>query len=187
MPLFIIKMNYRKISNKLYEVEKIIARKIIRGRKYYLIKWKGYSVECCTWEPKSHLSNISEAVNFFDNNFPVSIKRKEYKQFMKLIRNYQKEKRLNKKKKYNINVKYENNNYKSTHIVFDLEKLIVPDTKDEEKKKEDEKSTMTENESQIEIEINIEKEKENKEGSNTSIKGSNIFRGTKLIKPILIW
>ena len=32
---------------------------------YYLVKWKGYSVEENTWEPKSHLSHAKEALKEF--------------------------------------------------------------------------------------------------------------------------
>lgn len=39
-----------------YEVEKIIEEKTERGKKMYLVKWKGYSHSDNTWEPESSLS-----------------------------------------------------------------------------------------------------------------------------------
>ena len=38
-------------------MEKIIGkRKNTKGQPEYKIKWKGYSMNQCTWEPESHLS-----------------------------------------------------------------------------------------------------------------------------------
>ena len=90
-------MKYQNISNKFYDVDKIITRKIKRGKKLYLIKWKGFSLKYCTWEPISHLTNIKSQVKLFDNNFPNSIDKKEYKAFLSLYKNYKKEKLMKKK------------------------------------------------------------------------------------------
>jgi acid phosphatase class B len=38
-----------------YEVEKLIAMKVIRGKVYYLVKWKGYPVAEATYEPRQTL------------------------------------------------------------------------------------------------------------------------------------
>ena len=181
-------MKYIKTIKKLYDVDKIIARKIKRGKKYYLIKWKGYSLDYCSWEPLSHLTNILHAVKFFDDNYPLSIEKEEYKQFMKLYRNYQKQKRLNKKQDYEIKERNENRNPKSNLIIIDLDEFIVTETKKEENSTNYELSTITESETQIEVEINIEEEKEDNEEESKKIKnGLNINGETKLIKPILIW
>ena len=58
------------LKNKYYNVDKIITRKIKRGQKFYLIKWKGFPLEYCSWEPISHLTKILNVVEIFDNNFP---------------------------------------------------------------------------------------------------------------------
>ena len=41
-----------------YEVENILAHRKTKGGKYkYLVKWKGYSYEESTWEPKSNFKS----------------------------------------------------------------------------------------------------------------------------------
>ena len=174
-------MNNLKIGQKLYTVDKIITRKIIKGKKLYLIKWKGYPLEYCTWEPKYHLTNILEEVKFFDDNFPLSIERKEYKQFMRLFKNYQKQKKLNK------NESKEAKKPKSNIIIIGLDELIVMERNEEQKEKENELSIISENESQTEVEKNIEEEKERKEEANKVEKQCNLIEGAKLIEPIIIW
>ena len=53
-------------EEQLYEVERILNRKKIKGKYKYLIKWKGYSMKECTWEPLSSLENIKDYVEQFD-------------------------------------------------------------------------------------------------------------------------
>ena len=73
-------------NNKNYfDVEKIITRKIDGKNKYYLIKWVGYPLKDCSWEPVSHLKNISHMVEIFDNNFPSSIDKKGLKRYSYVI------------------------------------------------------------------------------------------------------
>ena len=76
--------NSKRLKNKLYEVEKIITRKIENSNKLYLIKWKGYSLRYCSWEPIPHLENILDMVNDFENNFPFTIDQKALKTFFNL-------------------------------------------------------------------------------------------------------
>ncbi|KPI97359.1 PREDICTED: chromobox protein homolog 5-like [Papilio xuthus] len=48
-----------------YEVEEVIDSKRIRGKLYYLIRWKGYSADNDTWEPEKTLS-CPELINKFN-------------------------------------------------------------------------------------------------------------------------
>lgn len=86
--------------NKLYEVENIITRKIENSNRLYLIKWKGYPLRYCSWEPLSHLENILDMVNDFENNFPNSIKQKSLKRFLNLYNKKLEKKNVFKEKKF---------------------------------------------------------------------------------------
>ena len=61
-----IKTENTENEEQLYEVERILNRKKIKGKYKYLIKWKGYSMKECTWEPLSSLKNIKDYVEQFD-------------------------------------------------------------------------------------------------------------------------
>lgn len=49
------------------QVESVLGEKIIRGVRYYLIRWKGYEPESDTWEPEKTL-NCSELIKEFHAN-----------------------------------------------------------------------------------------------------------------------
>ena len=40
-----------------FEVEDIIGSRMYRNRQEFLVKWKGYPISECTWEPHSNLEN----------------------------------------------------------------------------------------------------------------------------------
>lgn len=46
----------KSTKNVVYEVEKIIDDEMRGGKKYFRIRWKGWSAKDDTWEPKSSLS-----------------------------------------------------------------------------------------------------------------------------------
>ena len=43
-------------DDKLYEVEKILRRRVKAGRVEYFLKWKGYPSSENSWEPQSHVT-----------------------------------------------------------------------------------------------------------------------------------
>jgi len=49
-----------------FEVEKIINKRTIRGKKKFLVRWKGYTVEEDTWESRENLENAKELVEEFE-------------------------------------------------------------------------------------------------------------------------
>ena len=95
-------MKYIKSINinrqKLYDVEFIITSKIKGKKKFYLIKWKGYPITDCSWEPISHLSNVNDMVKEFDDNFPNSINHKNLKEFKLELKKHKQQKILKKLK-----------------------------------------------------------------------------------------
>jgi len=60
-----------------FEMEKILNKRIIRGKEKFLVHWKGYTVEEDTWEGRENLRNTEELVKEFE---------KEYKEEAKEIR-----------------------------------------------------------------------------------------------------
>ena len=126
-----------------FDVEKIITRKINGKKKYYLIKWVGYPLKDCSWEPISHLQNISHMIEIFDNNFPASIDKKGLKRYLCVINRKESHiiriknpflkskcfRKLKKKKESNIIINIDN-----SRININLENI-----ENKEKKKEEEK------------------------------------------------
>lgn len=44
-------------ESPLYEVERILAQDELDGKMHYLVKWRDYGEEQCTWEPPENFSN----------------------------------------------------------------------------------------------------------------------------------
>ena len=49
-----------------FEVEKIINKRMVRGEKKFLVRWKGYMAEKDTWESRENLENAKELVEEFE-------------------------------------------------------------------------------------------------------------------------
>ena len=65
---------------RLFPVEKILGRRVERGKIKYLVGWKGYPSSQNTWEPKSILSDnkeVAELMENFDNINPASSGRRK--------------------------------------------------------------------------------------------------------------
>ena len=56
----------------VYEVEKILEKRLVGKRVQYLVKWEGYGIEQATWEPVSNLSNVKNIVKEFEIGLEMS-------------------------------------------------------------------------------------------------------------------
>ena len=56
-------------ESNLYEVENILKKRTVKGKKEYLIKWKGYPENESTWEPLSHLKYINYMIKEFEQKY----------------------------------------------------------------------------------------------------------------------
>jgi len=79
------------LEPEFYDVEKILDKKKIRGKYKYLIKWKGYPMDQCTWEPLSNLQTIKKMLQEFESKFEN--KDKDNTQLEKKIETHQLEKK----------------------------------------------------------------------------------------------
>ena len=89
-------------GNKYYEVEKIVNKKKIKRKTYYLVKWLYYPINECTWEPLSNLLNVEFLLKQFEQGYPDTIDEEIYNKFMnkKSIKKVKSnDKNLNKKRK----------------------------------------------------------------------------------------
>ena len=54
------------MSEKLFEIEEIKGHKVSHGKHFYLVRWKGYSSEDDTWEPRKNFSQATEILRIYD-------------------------------------------------------------------------------------------------------------------------
>ena len=69
-------------SSGMYEVEKIINRKMYRNKKYYLVKWLCFPIHESTWEPKTSLKDINYIIDMFETQYPYSIDQEMYELYL---------------------------------------------------------------------------------------------------------
>lgn len=55
------------VDEEIYEVEKVVGKRIHQGKVEYLLKWKGYSSNDNTWEPEDSL-DCSELLQEYEKN-----------------------------------------------------------------------------------------------------------------------
>ena len=57
-----------------FKVEKILNKRIVRGKEKFLVQEKGYIVEEDTWESRENLKNIKELVEEFKREYKKEVK-----------------------------------------------------------------------------------------------------------------
>jgi len=57
-----------------FEVEKILNKRMIRGKEKFLVRWKGYTAEEDTWENRKNLENAKELVEEFKRKYGEEVK-----------------------------------------------------------------------------------------------------------------
>jgi len=170
-------------GNKSFNVENIITRRIDGKKNLYLIKWEGYPITDCTWEPISHLSNIIDMVKEFEENFPQSINQKLLKEFYIEYKKYEHKKFLQRKR---VMKSHKNKKVKSNKIIIPLDDYEFECKKTDEEDKEDEDVSKIDSNSIYENNQNMKTACKNIVDSTDILKNDeNVFG--KLIKPIIIW
>ena len=67
------------LQEGFYNIEKILGRRRQNGRIEYKIKWEGYPISQCTWEPMKNLETAKELVEEYDRTHPITLERNKGK------------------------------------------------------------------------------------------------------------
>lgn len=67
----------KKKKEEEYLVEKLVEMKMEKGKKVFLVKWKGYSAKQNTWEPVANLKGFEEEMKAFDAPAPKESKKRK--------------------------------------------------------------------------------------------------------------
>ena len=124
-------------GNDYFDVERIITRKYKGDKKYYLIKWAGYPLKDCSWEPVSNLESIKFMVENFENNYPNSIRKRLLKKYFRLIHGSKRNRYRNKNHlelKKNLQNKDDSNN---NNLIIRIHNSINFNKEEKEKEKEE--------------------------------------------------
>ena len=84
-----------------YIVEKILDRRELNGKLEYKIKWKGYPLSQCTWEPVENLENVHQLMEEYDRLHPFKNGEEKSKKIKK-SENDKEKKKIEEKKEENI-------------------------------------------------------------------------------------
>lgn len=68
-------MKEKMVKGEVYDVENILKKKIVNGKKFYLVKWENFPESESTWEVASNIFS-SELVDDFERRERRKLKRK---------------------------------------------------------------------------------------------------------------
>ena len=60
-------------DNEEYEVGRILNRKVVKGKEFYLVLWKGHNRKDATWEPKSSLDGCADLIQDYESGLRAAI------------------------------------------------------------------------------------------------------------------
>ena len=66
-------------EGEYYNIEKIIGLRKINGKFEYRIKWEGYRMSQCTWEPMKNLESAKELIEEYNRSNPIDLPQKSVK------------------------------------------------------------------------------------------------------------
>jgi len=72
-----------------FKVEEILNKRTIRGKKKFLVRWKGYMAKEDTWENRENLENAKELVEEFKKKYGELRRQELEKKRRNLVENYQ--------------------------------------------------------------------------------------------------
>ena len=52
-----------------FEMKKILNKRIVKGKKKFLVRWRRYTAEKDTWESRENLENTKELVEEFERQY----------------------------------------------------------------------------------------------------------------------
>ena len=84
-------------DDNFYNIEKILDRRKNKNRLEYKIKWEGYPLSQCTWEPLENLQTCMELVEEYDQLHPLKTVKKGTKHNNKFLgkkKNHEKKEEL---------------------------------------------------------------------------------------------
>ena len=56
-------------EKKEFEIEKILNKRVVRGKENFLVWWKRYTMEGNTWESRENLKNTKKLVKEFERKY----------------------------------------------------------------------------------------------------------------------
>ena len=59
------------LENGEYNMEKIVADRLVAGKKEYLVKWEGYADKHNSWEPVENLANVVSEIAAYHNRLSI--------------------------------------------------------------------------------------------------------------------
>ena len=171
-------------KDKFFDVENIITRKTEGKKNLYLIKWQGYPIADCSWEPISNLTNILDMVDNFEKNFPNSVDQKTLKEF---LIEYNRSKAVNVLKKKRKRRKNDMMQKRGPKISEISDIIISINNSDYGINRDEKKEEHKENESDTSNINNIINDVDNFNDNNDNNDSNDLNdKIGKLIKPILI-